>query len=77
MSSIRERLCAVISEQLGIPAAIVKDNDSIIDDLKADSLDKVDLIGACEEEFNIEIPDKDAECLHTVGEFVTYIESRL
>lgn len=67
----------IIVDQLGIEEDEVTPDASFIDDLGADSLDIVELIMAFEEEFDIEIPDEDAEKITTVGEAVEYIESKL
>ncbi|MGQ9472493.1 MAG: acyl carrier protein [Candidatus Caldatribacteriaceae bacterium] len=67
----------IIVDQLGIDEEEVTPEASFIDDLGADSLDIVELIMAFEEEFDIEIPDEDAEKITTVGEAVEYIESKI
>jgi len=66
----------IIVEQLGVDAERVKEGASFIDDLGADSLDIVELIMAMEEEFDVEIPDEDAEKLKTVGDVQTYMSSK-
>lgn len=66
----------VIVEQLGVDAERVKSEASFIDDLGADSLDIVELVMAMEEEFDIEIPDEEAEKLKTVNDVVTYLKSK-
>jgi len=68
-----ERVKNIIVEQLGVPAEEVSDEASFVEDLGADSLDIVELIMALEEEYDIEIPDEDAEKIQTVGDAVTYI----
>jgi acyl carrier protein len=65
---------AIIVEQLGVSEASVTKDASFIDDLGADSLDIVELVMALEEEFDIEIPDADAEKVVTVGDVVEYIK---
>ena len=70
-----ERLKRVIVEQLGVEESEVTLESSFIDDLGADSLDIVELIMALEEEFDIEIPDEDAEKILTVGDALDYIKS--
>jgi len=65
----------IIVEQLGVDESEVKPEASFIDDLGADSLDIVELIMALEEEFDLEIPDKDAEKIVTVGDAVEYIKA--
>ena len=65
----------IIVEQLGVDPEEVKLESSFIDDLGADSLDIVELIMALEEEFDLEIPDKEAEKIATVGDAVEYIKA--
>ena len=74
--SIAERVQAIIVEQLGVDEKEVTESASFIDDLGADSLDTVELVMAFEEEFNIEIPDEDAEEITTVVDAVRYIEEK-
>lgn len=66
----------IIVEQLGVDPERVKPEASFIDDLGADSLDIVELVMAMEEEFDIEIPDEDAEKLRTVQDVTSYLESK-
>lgn len=66
----------VIVEQLGVDADRVRSEASFIDDLGADSLDIVELVMAMEEEFDIEIPDEEAEKLKTVKDVVSYLTSK-
>jgi acyl carrier protein len=61
MSEILEKVKKIIAEQLDVPEADIVPSASFVDDLGADSLDQVELIMAMEEEFNISIPDEDAE----------------
>lgn len=68
-----EKVKEIIVEQLGVEEDIVKGEASFIDDLGADSLDIVELIMALEEEFDIEIPDAEAEKVATVNDVVEYI----
>lgn len=65
----------VIVEQLGVDADRVRSEASFIDDLGADSLDIVELVMAMEEEFDIEIPDEEAEKLKTVKDVVSYLQT--
>lgn len=69
-----KRVKEIIVEQLGVDEEEVTMEASFIDDLGADSLDIVELIMALEEEFDLEIPDEDAEKLRTVGDAVEYIK---
>lgn len=71
---IFEKVKAIIIEQLGVSESAVNMEASFIDDLGADSLDIVELIMALEEEFDLEIPDADAEKVVTVGDVVEYIK---
>lgn len=67
---------AIIAEQLGVKVEEVTDSASFVDDLGADSLDTVELVMALEEKFGVEIPDKDAEKMATVGDAVKYLEEK-
>lgn len=72
---IFEKVQEKVSEQLGVDVDEVTMESSFIDDLGADSLDIVELLMALEEEFDIEIPDEEAEKLSTVGDVVEYIKN--
>ena len=72
-----EKVNGIIVEQLGVAEASVTMEASFIDDLGADSLDIVELVMALEEEFDIEIPDADAEKVTTVGDVVDYIKENV
>ena len=72
-----EKVKGIIVEQLGVAEASVTMEASFIDDLGADSLDIVELVMALEEEFDIEIPDADAEKVTTVGDVVDYIKENV
>ena len=72
-----EKVKAIIVEQLQVAEGTVTQEASFIDDLGADSLDLVELIMALEEEFDIEIPDTDAEKVVTVGDVVDYIKENI
>lgn len=74
-SVIFDKVKEIIVDQLGVDESEVTMEASFIDDLGADSLDIVELIMALEEEFDLEIPDKDAEKIVTVGDAVEYIKS--
>ena len=73
---ILEKVCSIVSEQLSVEAGEVKSDSNFQNDLGADSLDIVELIMALEEEFDIEIPDEDAEGVTTVGDAVKFIEEK-
>jgi acyl carrier protein len=70
-----EKVKAIIVEQLGVEESEVTMEASITDDLGADSLDQVELVMAFETEFNIDIPDEEAEKIKTVGDAVTKIDA--
>lgn len=72
-----DKVKEIIVEQLGVASDSVTTEASFIDDLGADSLDIVELIMALEEEFDIEIPDSDAEKVVTVGDVVDYIKENV
>ena len=72
-----EKVKGIIVEQLGVTEDTVTTEASFIDDLGADSLDIVELVMALEEEFDIEIPDADAEKVVTVGDVVDYIKENV
>lgn len=73
--NIFEKVKSIVAEQLGVDAGEIALETSF-DDLNADSLDVVELIMALEEEFDIEIPDEDAEKIKTVGDAVDYIKDK-
>lgn len=72
-----EKVKKIIVEQLGVEEEDVAMESSFIDDLGADSLDIVELIMALEEEFDLEIPDSEAEKIQTVGDAVEYIKNNV
>lgn len=71
-----EKVIDIVSEQLGVPKEEVNRAASFVDDLKADSLDVVELVMAFEDEFGITIPDDDYEKIQTVGDAIDYIEEK-
>ncbi|MFH1454082.1 MAG: acyl carrier protein [Armatimonadota bacterium] len=75
--SVFERVKKIIIEQLGVDEEQVTSEASFTDDLGADSLDTVELVMALEQEFNMEIPDEDAEKIGTVSHAVKYIQDHL
>jgi acyl carrier protein len=77
VASIEQRVKEIIVEQLGVEENEVSPEASFIDDLGADSLDTVELVMAFEEEFNIEIPDEDAEGITTVQDAIDYIKANV
>lgn len=77
-ATVEERIRAIIVEQLGLEEEVKLMSDtSLMDDLGADSLDVVEVVMALEEEFDVEIPDEDAEGIETLGQAVLYVEKRL
>ena len=76
MSDVTEKVKKIIIDQLGVSAEEVKPEASFVEDLGADSLDLTELIMAMEEEFDIEIDDKDAQKIATVQDAITYIKSK-
>jgi len=76
MSTIEQRVKAIVAEQLGVKEEEVNNDSSFVDDLGADSLDTVELVMALEEEFETEIPDEDAEKITTVQQAIDYINER-
>jgi acyl carrier protein len=74
--SLEEKVIAIVSEQLSVPVEEIKLESNFIDDLKADSLDIVELGMAFEDKFGVSIPDEDYEKLKTVGDAVSYIKQR-
>ena len=76
-NEIAGKVKKIIEEQLGVSGEQVTDDASFIDDLGADSLDTVELVMALEEEFDIEIPDEDAEKMTTVAAAIEYLEQKV
>ena len=72
--SVEEKVKQIIVEELGVDEPEVTPNARFIEDLGADSLDTVELVMRFEEEFDIEIPDEDAEKIQSVRDAITYIE---
>ncbi len=75
MSATYDKISELITEKLGVEASKIKMEAKFVEDLGADSLDTVELIMQLEDEFNLEIPDEEAEKLTTVGSVVNYIET--
>jgi acyl carrier protein len=74
MSEVRSKVVSIIVDKLGVEETEVTNEASFTNDLGADSLDTVELIMEFEKEFNLSIPDEEAEKIETVGDAVTYIE---
>ncbi len=75
--SVEERVKNIIVEQLRVEPEQVKPEAQFVNDLGADSLDTVELIMALEEEFDVEIPDEQAEKIKTVGEAIEHIKAKV
>ena len=75
--ALEERVAEIIVEQLGVTKGEIVPEASFIDDLGADSLDIVELVMAMEEEFDVEIPDEDAEKIQTIGSAISYLKGKL
>ena len=77
MASVAERVIEIVAEQLGVDKEKITPETSFVNDLGADSLDTVELVMALEEEFDLEIPDEDAEKMTTVADAIKYLESHV
>ena len=77
MSEITEKVKAIIVDKLGVEASEVTETASFTNDLGADSLDTVELIMEFEKEFNMSIPDDQAEKISTVGDAIAYVEQHV
>ena len=75
--SLEEKVKNVVVTQLGVDAAKVTKDSSFIDDLGADSLDTVELVMAFEEEFDMEIPDEDAQRMRTISDVIDYLKDKV
>jgi acyl carrier protein len=74
--AVVDKVKDIVADELSVDASIVTPQARFVEDLGADSLDVVELVMRFEEEFEIEIPDEDAEKIATVGDAVTYIEGK-
>lgn len=77
MATNQERLIEIIAQQLGVDVDNVTPDASFMEDLGADSLDTVELVMALEEEFDLEIPDSDAEKIQTVQDALNYLDAHV
>ena len=75
MSSIEDKVKEIVVEQLGVKKGDITLDSSFVDDLGADSLDTVELVMAFEEEFNLSIPDEEAEKITTIQHAIDYISA--
>ena len=74
-NNVQERVVKIGAEQMGVDKVKVAPETSFVNDLGADSLDTVELVMELEDEFDISIPDEDAEKIQTVGQAIQYIEA--
>ena len=77
MSEVQDKIKQIIVDELGVDEAEVTENARFIEDLGADSLDIVELVMEFEKEFNMDIPDEDAEKLRTVGDALGYLNQKV
>ena len=77
MSGTLEKISELVSDKLGVEGSKITPEAKFVEDLGADSLDTVELIMQLEDEFNLEIPDEEAEKLTTVGLVVEYIDQHI
>ena len=73
-ANIQEKVIEIVSEQMGVDKSEITPETSFINDLNADSLDTVELVMEFEDEFDMSIPDEEAEKIQTVGAAIDYIE---
>ena len=71
---VLEKVIEILADQLSVDPAIINEDSNLVDDLDADSLAVIDLIMCIEDEFKIEVPDREVENLKTVGAIVQFIE---
>jgi acyl carrier protein len=76
-TSVEAKVKSIIAEQLGVEADRIEATSSFVEDLGADSLDIVELVMAMEEQFEVEIPDDQAEKIKTVQDAVSYVSARV
>ena len=76
MSNVEEKVKDIIAEELGVEREKLTAEASVMEDLGADSLDTVELVMAFEKEFDIDIPDEEAEKLRTVGDALKYLHDK-
>ena len=74
MSTVEQQVKKIVAEQLGVKEEEVTNDASFVDDLGADSLDTVELVMEFEDEFELSIPDEEAEKIQTVGQAIDYIK---
>ncbi|MFW5839989.1 MAG: acyl carrier protein [Planctomycetota bacterium] len=74
---IQEKVIEIVSEQMGVDKTEITRETSFVNDLNADSLDTVELVMEFEDEFDLSIPDEEAEKIQTVGQAIDYIEGNM
>ena len=74
---LETKVIEIVSDQMGVDKAEISRETSFVNDLNADSLDTVELVMEFEDEFEISIPDEDAEKIQTVGQAIDYVEAHL
>ncbi len=77
VEEIEQKVIQIVSEQMSVDKNEISRETSFVNDLNADSLDTVELVMELEDEFDMTIPDEDAEKLKTVGEAISYIQKSL
>jgi len=77
MSQLEDKVKNIIAEELGVEREKLTESASFMEDLGADSLDTVELVMAFEKEFDIDIPDEEAEKLRTVGDALKYLHEKM
>jgi len=77
VATTEERVVEIVVEQMGVDKSQITRETSFVNDLGADSLDTVELVMEFEDEFDISIPDENAEKIQTVGQAIDYVEARL
>lgn len=77
VKDLAARIRSIVSDQLGVSADEIKADSNIADDLGADSLDVVELVMQLEDEFDIEVPDEDAQAIQTVGDVERYVAAHV
>jgi acyl carrier protein len=77
MADLADKVKEIIAKELGVEREKLTDDASFMEDLGADSLDTVELVMEFEKEFNIDIPDEDAEKLRTVGDAMNYLRQKV
>ena len=77
VSDVGQRIIEIVAEQLGADKSQISRETSFINDLGADSLDTVEIVMEIEDEFDIDVPQEDAEKIQTVGQAIDYVEAHL